>query len=101
MEGGGLVEQRREAMGNVSKRIGYVANHHRSMKKKQRQRRRIQRPFPKVPMALQELYDSCKDVFRGPGTVPSFDDVQKLCNIIGEFFHQFFFSFSPHKIKVN
>lgn len=37
-----------------------------------------------VPMALQRLFLSCKDVFRGPGTVPAPSHVQMLCSIIDE-----------------
>lgn len=39
-----------------------------------------------VSFPLQRLYMSCKDVFKGIGTVPSPTDVQKLCHILGERF---------------
>ncbi|KAL7618438.1 plant cysteine oxidase 2 [Lactuca sativa] len=35
-----------------------------------------------VSFPLQRLYMSCKDVFKGIGTVPSPTDVQKLCHIL-------------------
>ncbi|CAH1441875.1 unnamed protein product [Lactuca virosa] len=35
-----------------------------------------------VSFPLQRLYMSCKDVFKGVGTVPSPTDVQKLCHIL-------------------
>ncbi|KAF5725746.1 2-aminoethanethiol dioxygenase [Tripterygium wilfordii] len=31
---------------------------------------------------LQELFHSCLDVFKGPGTVPSQSDVRTLCRIL-------------------
>ncbi|KAI9186389.1 hypothetical protein LWI28_016763 [Acer negundo] len=82
----GLVEQRRD---------GAVVEHHHVSKvrcankhiKKKRFNRRIQRslpppPPPEVPMVLQELFLSCRDVFKGPGDVPAPCDVQKLCRIL-------------------
>ncbi|KAI3683739.1 hypothetical protein L1987_84253 [Smallanthus sonchifolius] len=35
-----------------------------------------------ISFPLQRLYMSCKDVFKGVGTVPSPTDVQKLCSIL-------------------
>lgn len=35
-------------------------------------------------LALQRLFLSCQEVFKGHGTVPSPNDVQKLCHILGE-----------------
>lgn len=40
---------------------------------------------PEDPTALQKLFVSCQGVFKGPGTVPSPHDVQKLCRILGTF----------------
>lgn len=39
-----------------------------------------------VPMVLQRLFLSCKDVFTGPGTVPAPSHVQMLCSILGKCF---------------
>ncbi|XP_041026210.1 plant cysteine oxidase 1-like isoform X1 [Juglans microcarpa x Juglans regia] len=74
----GLVERGRDVVGHVT-RVGYV----KKIITKRRRTRRIVRP-PQVapPMALQELFVSCLDVFKGPGTVPSPQDVQKLCHIL-------------------
>lgn len=36
-------------------------------------------------MALQDLYVSCKEVFKGPGTVPLHQDVKRLCHMLGMF----------------
>uniref|UniRef100_A0A5B7AX19 cysteine dioxygenase n=1 Tax=Davidia involucrata TaxID=16924 RepID=A0A5B7AX19_DAVIN len=36
----------------------------------------------KRPTALQRLFVSCQDVFKGPGTVPTPGDVQKLRHIL-------------------
>ncbi|TXG66393.1 hypothetical protein EZV62_007668 [Acer yangbiense] len=78
----GLVEQRRD---------GVVVEHHHVSKvrcankliKKKRFNRRIPRSLPQeVPMVLQELFLSCRDVFKGPGDVPAPCDVQKLCRIL-------------------
>lgn len=46
-----------------------------------------------VPMALQRLFLSCKDVFRGPGTVPAPSHVQMLCSILGKCFFSYTSSF--------
>ncbi|XAR69884.1 Cysteamine dioxygenase [Bertholletia excelsa] len=69
--GGGLVEQRRE-------RVGYV---HKMIRKKRYTRPK--RTAAPVPMSLQRLFLACQDVFkRPPGSIPSPDDVQKLCHIL-------------------
>ncbi|KAK3198159.1 hypothetical protein Dsin_021574 [Dipteronia sinensis] len=79
----GLVEQRRDGV--------VVVEHHRVSKvrcadkliKKKKFNRRIQRSLPpEVPMVLQELFLSCRDVFKGPGDVPAPCDVQRLCRIL-------------------
>ncbi|KAL6988660.1 cysteamine dioxygenase [Sarracenia purpurea var. burkii] len=64
-----LVERRRAADGHIDK-----------INKRKRCRRRA-KPAA-VPMALQRLFLSCRDVFKGPGTVPSPSDVRNLCDII-------------------
>ncbi|GAU23988.1 hypothetical protein TSUD_327890 [Trifolium subterraneum] len=73
----GLVEQGRERVGHVNK-VGYVK---RVIAKKRNKpyNRRVKR---NVPKALQELFDSCKQTFKGPNTVPSPQDVHKLCHIL-------------------
>ncbi|KAI6697019.1 hypothetical protein NL676_017138 [Syzygium grande] len=60
-------------------RVGYV---NRVIKRK-RCTRRIRRPraLP-YPMALQDLFLACRDIFKGPGTVPPPEDVQRLCRIL-------------------
>ncbi|KAJ7971944.1 plant cysteine oxidase 2-like [Quillaja saponaria] len=73
----GLVEQGREKVGFANK-VGYV---HKIIKKK-KSSRRIKRTLPLVPKALQELFVSCRDIFKGPSTVPLPQDVKELCHII-------------------
>lgn len=88
----------------VSK-VGY-AHSKVAMKKKSGYRSRCRRrnhdryaPDNKtVPMVLQRLFLSCKDVFRGPGTVPAPSHVQMLCSILGKCFffltlHRFWSNF--------
>ncbi|XP_028766908.1 plant cysteine oxidase 2 [Neltuma alba] len=72
----GLVEQGRDRVGHMNK-VGYVK---RFIGKKKKPYRRVRRPT--VSKALQELFVSCRDTFKGPGTVPSSQDVQKLCHIL-------------------
>ncbi|KAJ1393278.1 RmlC-like cupin domain superfamily, partial [Sesbania bispinosa] len=78
MEGAGLVEQGGDRVGRVDK-VGYVRK---VIVKKRKPYRRVRKPVPKVPKVLQELFVSCKETFKGPGTVPSQQDVQKLCHIL-------------------
>ncbi|KAL5837395.1 hypothetical protein ACOSQ3_014564 [Xanthoceras sorbifolium] len=75
----GLVEQRRD--GVVVERVSKVRCAHKVIKKK-KFNRKIQRSLPQVSMVLQELFLSCRDVFKGPGIVPSPFDVQRLCRIL-------------------
>ncbi|KAL2481806.1 Plant cysteine oxidase 1 [Abeliophyllum distichum] len=67
--------RRSDAVGHVEKVI---------KKKRCRRKARIllKRPVPGVSMTLQRLFESCREVFKGPGTVPSPGDVQKLCHIL-------------------
>ncbi|KAI3437051.1 Cysteine dioxygenase [Psidium guajava] len=60
-------------------RVGYI---NRVIRKK-RCTRRIKRPraLP-FSMALQDLFLACRDIFKGPGTVPSPEDVQRLCRVL-------------------
>ncbi|KAL5547194.1 hypothetical protein UlMin_006881 [Ulmus minor] len=79
MEGGGLVEPARNHKARQVSRVGYV----RKMIEKKKCRRRIRKvQVPKVPIRLQELFLSCKEVFKGPATVPLPQDVQRLCGIL-------------------
>ncbi|KAG6642844.1 plant cysteine oxidase 1-like isoform X1 [Carya illinoinensis] len=75
----GLVEHGRDMVGHVT-RVGYVKKI--ITKRRRRTRRIVRSPQAAVPMALQELFVSCLDVFKGPGTVPAPQDVQKLCHIL-------------------
>lgn len=80
IEAAGCVEHLRR-----SDRVGYHVD--KLIKKKRfRKRVRIQlrRPenFQVVSETLQQVFDSCKRVFKGPGTVPSSADVQSLCRIL-------------------
>ena len=74
-----MVEQRSNRVGHMSK-VQYVK---RDIKK--RKCRDIKRPVPVVPMTLQELFVACKEVFKGPGTVPLPCEVENLCRILGMF----------------
>lgn len=74
-----------------SDRVGYHVDKV-IRKKRCRKRIRIQLRRPEnlqvVSGTLQQLFDSCKRVFKGPGTVPSSMDVQSLCRILGK--HHFY-----------
>ncbi|XP_043725829.1 plant cysteine oxidase 1-like [Telopea speciosissima] len=50
--------------------------------KKKRYRTTIRHREPSVPVVLQKLFNSCRDVFKGPGTVPPPQDVQNLRQIL-------------------
>ncbi|XP_020208760.1 plant cysteine oxidase 2 isoform X4 [Cajanus cajan] len=77
---GGLVEQGGDRVGHVNK-VGYGKRV--IVKKRKPYHRRVhKKTIPKVPKALQELFLSCRETFKGPGTVPSSQDVQKLCHIL-------------------
>lgn len=61
------------------------------MKNKKRMRTRLRRRSPPsavaqteegAPAVLQRLFVLCRDVFKGDGTVPSPEDVTKLCRIL-------------------
>ncbi|XP_048235902.1 plant cysteine oxidase 2-like [Ricinus communis] len=73
-----VVEPRRNPVGHVHK-VGYA---NRVIKKRKIKRRVTKRFESKAPMALQELYLSCKEVFKGPGTVPLPRDVERLCHLL-------------------
>ncbi|TKY46322.1 Plant cysteine oxidase 2 [Spatholobus suberectus] len=77
---GGLVEQGGDTAGHVNK-VGYGKRV--IVKKRKPYHRRLnKKAVPKVPKALQELFVSCRETFKGPGTVPSPQDVRKLCHIL-------------------
>ena len=78
-------------------KIGYVKK---GIIKKRKWMRRIIKQAAAVPimpmsLQLQQLFDSCLDVFKGPpATIPAPNDVHKLCTILGTLFFSFlFFSF--------
>lgn len=67
-------------------KAGYAnGNVHNKTIKKKRCRRREKRIVSDVPMGLQRLFMSCREVFKGLGTVPSPTDVQNMCRILGIF----------------
>ncbi|RDX61076.1 Plant cysteine oxidase 1, partial [Mucuna pruriens] len=69
-----------DSVGHVNK-VGYGKRV--IVKKRKPYHRRVsKKAVTKVPMALQELFVSCRETFKGPGTVPSPQDVQKLCHIL-------------------
>lgn len=77
--GGGLMEQGKRNMKirHVNNKVRYVKG---PIKKKTNRSSYRERKDPKV---LQKLFDSCREVFKGPETVPSDSDVNKLCSILG------------------
>lgn len=83
MDGGGIVEQRRETVGSVNSRVGYVHKISMKRKKKMVMKKETKKVRKQNATAIQELFDSCKLVFKGPGNVPSPPDVRSLCRILG------------------
>ncbi|XVF30733.1 hypothetical protein REPUB_Repub16aG0083900 [Reevesia pubescens] len=84
VEAGGLVQQRKDIMA-----IKHVKNRVRNVNKTIKKNRSYKKrkyeavvPRPRVPKVLQELFVSCRQVFKGPGTVPPASDVNKLCSIL-------------------
>lgn len=75
-----LVERGRERAGHVNK-VGYVRRV--IAKKKKQLYRRVRRPELSVSKTLHQLFDSCREAFKGPGTVPSPQDVKRLTHILG------------------
>lgn len=64
-------------------KAGYAnGNVHNKTIKKKRCKRREKRIEADVPMGLQRLFVSCREVFKGLGTVPSPTDVQNMCRIL-------------------
>ncbi|KAL3534849.1 hypothetical protein ACH5RR_003310 [Cinchona calisaya] len=76
-EAAGFVKKSRDLIGKVQDKI--------IRKKKCSSRRKviIRRSLQPI-LTLQRLFLSCQDVFKGPGTVPSPNDVQKLCHILDQ-----------------
>ncbi|XAR64863.1 Cysteamine dioxygenase [Bertholletia excelsa] len=69
-----MAEQTRDRVGRLNNKV---------IDKRRCKRRRIRSTGAAPnPMALQRLFLSCRQVFEGPGTVPSPDHVQKLCRIL-------------------
>lgn len=69
-------EQRREPAAHVHK-VGYA---NRAIKKKRCKKTR--RGASTVSMALQDLFVSCKQVFKGPDSAPLPQDIKRLCNLL-------------------
>ena len=75
-------------------KIGYVKK---GIIRKRKWMRRIIKQAAAVPimpmsLQLQQLFDSCLDVFKGPpATIPAPNDVHKLCTILGTLFFSFLF----------
>ncbi|KAJ4826562.1 hypothetical protein Tsubulata_024507 [Turnera subulata] len=76
-----IVEPGRDQSVGHAHKVGYA---NRVIKKRSsRCKKKTRRASPMVPMALQELFVSCKQVFQAPaGTVPSPPDVKRLCDIL-------------------
>ncbi|KAK8634263.1 hypothetical protein V6N13_015091 [Hibiscus sabdariffa] len=74
VDAGGLVE-------HVNNRVRYA---NKTMKKSNRscKKRRREVVFPRVPEVLQQLFVSCREIFKGHGAAPPASDVNKLCNIL-------------------
>ncbi|GMI88850.1 hypothetical protein HRI_002554300 [Hibiscus trionum] len=73
---GGFVDQIKDVMKmkHANNKVRYVKK---PIKKKYRPHKKT-----KDPKVLRKLFDSCKEVFKGPGTVPPDSDVHKLCSIL-------------------
>ncbi|KAI9121194.1 hypothetical protein K1719_008227 [Acacia pycnantha] len=76
-----LVRQMKSRVGHV-KKVGNGQVRKIISKKRKPCRGIIKQAVPRVPKALQELYVSCRETFKGPGTVPLPEDVHKLCHIL-------------------
>ncbi|ESW33986.1 hypothetical protein PHAVU_001G114800 [Phaseolus vulgaris] len=70
----------RERVGRVNK-VGYVRRDI-GKKKKQQLARRVRRPELGASNTLRQLFHSCTETFKGPDTVPSPQDVQRLRHIL-------------------
>ncbi|CAL1356644.1 unnamed protein product [Linum trigynum] len=80
-----VAEARGDPMARQVKRSGYagrsVVERKRGYKKKVKRSSSPPQPSS-ASMALQDLFQSCKDVFKGPGTIPLPPDVDRLCHIL-------------------
>ncbi|CAL0299217.1 unnamed protein product [Lupinus luteus] len=75
----GLVKQGGGRVGHVRK-VGYVKE---DMSMKRKPYRRFKNPSVfRVPRALQKLFVSCRETFKGPDTFISPQEIQRLCNIL-------------------
>ncbi|OMO70395.1 hypothetical protein COLO4_28624 [Corchorus olitorius] len=88
VEAGGLVGPQRNdsttmTVRHVNNKVRYV---NKTIKKTRHKRRRDHHHHvvPRVPKVLQELFVGCREIFKGPGTVPLPCDVNKLCSILDE-----------------
>uniref|UniRef100_A0A2P2IS09 cysteine dioxygenase n=1 Tax=Rhizophora mucronata TaxID=61149 RepID=A0A2P2IS09_RHIMU len=72
-----MVERREHIIGRSSK-VGYANG---AMKRKRCKRKIIKYEFT-APSPLQDLYEASREVFKGPGTVPSPQDVKRLCHML-------------------
>ncbi|XP_030517668.2 plant cysteine oxidase 1-like [Rhodamnia argentea] len=80
--GARLVDQGMDgtSVGHVNhSRVGYINGVIRRKRCTRRIKRHRALPFS---MALQDLFLACRDIFKGPGTVPSPEDVQRLRRIL-------------------
>nr|GMC92164.1 plant cysteine oxidase 2-like [Ipomoea batatas] len=82
----GLLEPTGEAAASV-RRVGFGVGKGGIRKKRCRSTKAAKRPCDvkrEVPssLQLQRLFLACRQVFKGPGTVPSQSDVDKLCQIL-------------------
>ncbi|KAK8589827.1 hypothetical protein V6N13_088640 [Hibiscus sabdariffa] len=84
VDAGGLVEQGKDIMTvkHVNSRVRYANKTIKKSNKSSCKKMRREVVFPRVPEVLQELYVSCREIFKGPGTVPPASDVNKLCKIL-------------------
>ncbi|KAK8628238.1 hypothetical protein V6N13_063948 [Hibiscus sabdariffa] len=85
VDAGGLVEQSKDitTVKHANNRVRYA---NKPIKKSNRwcKKRRRKVVFPRVRevLRLQQLFVSCREIFKGHGTVPPASDVNKLCNIL-------------------
>ncbi|XP_027065973.1 plant cysteine oxidase 2 [Coffea arabica] len=78
-EAAGLVRNPGDVIGKVQDKIIRKKRCSNSSRRKVIIRRSL-RPI----LGLQQLFLSCQEVFKGPGTVPSPNDVQMLCHILDQ-----------------
>lgn len=91
IEAGGLVEQGRDPHHNKVNVLGGHHHHHvgymrrKVIKKRKYCSRNRNVKHSDSDSALQQVFVSCRDVFKGLGTVPLPHHVHKLCSILGTF----------------